>query len=432
MNTTSTPGVITRDDILQHIKELGFGDDSFPESFIHECIREFNEKYAAAAAAAASSVREDPVPLETTTPRETPRRETSTEPSSSINEWINNTTHFTHEEEDSNTQSYLQFNSNHPSTHSSGIYFKKEYPSLTDNDDDDDNYLDVSEYDEIWKFEGRPALRQENKPTDSFQKPTTAAHSSYADADEDDILLNISAIPKLHKLPDPYELTNSHSFTGDIPSASASYSEQKTTTTPQTTRNDSNAEDNLLNSRLANLDLSSVRKRIEMQKKQTIPEQKKAGRVPLSKVIEKMLEDVENFKGLSEDDEEEEETASVTSSIASSYALSQRSSSSKPRAHSGYIKPCIPAPPVKKHDPVKRFHRHQQQWSKDSFLTRQKDSKRVPLVPKTNTGEVALAFPVRPRHNLALMRPTYVVPTEKLRRDVVWDVRNRMSQRLYS
>ncbi|KAJ3277691.1 hypothetical protein HK104_003061, partial [Borealophlyctis nickersoniae] len=107
------------------------------------------------------------------------------------------------------------------------------------------------------------------------------------------------------------------------------------------------------------------------------------------------------------------------------------------RPGSGFIRVQPYPPKPKKHDPVARYHQHKAQWSKDGFL------KRIGNVEasrgtggggggsrRTTGGDrgvalggpgVATAIPQRPRHNLAALRPTYVVPTTKMRRDLVWD-----------
>ncbi|KAJ3389992.1 hypothetical protein HDU84_008051 [Entophlyctis sp. JEL0112] len=86
-----------------------------------------------------------------------------------------------------------------------------------------------------------------------------------------------------------------------------------------------------------------------------------------------------------------------------------------------------------KTDPVARFHSHQKHWQKDEFLTRI-SSKPKPILEKghfaaekvASTGNIG-SVP-RTRHNLAALRPTYVVPNEKSRRDVVWEVRTRLAR----
>ncbi|KAJ3066838.1 hypothetical protein HDU98_009903 [Podochytrium sp. JEL0797] len=68
------------------------------------------------------------------------------------------------------------------------------------------------------------------------------------------------------------------------------------------------------------------------------------------------------------------------------------------------------APPVtlKKSDPVAKFHAHQQRWKKDEFLAR-RDAKPKPTLTgqhsSVNSG--ASVIPVKQRHDLAAMRPTY-------------------------
>ncbi|KAL5039190.1 hypothetical protein BDV3_002577 [Batrachochytrium dendrobatidis] len=135
-----------------------------------------------------------------------------------------------------------------------------------------------------------------------------------------------------------------------------------------------------------------------------------------------------------------DEHSCTTTTKASSVANSQGTHTRKPQ--SGFIRTWQPRRSIQKHDPVARYHQHQEQWSQDKFLKR---------CNATNTGGTHCAGseggsrgilsqnrwggmrdpPVssqpKPRHNLAAMRPSYVVPSEKNRRDVVWEVRNRLA-----
>ncbi|KAI8914396.1 hypothetical protein EDD86DRAFT_273469 [Gorgonomyces haynaldii] len=102
---------------------------------------------------------------------------------------------------------------------------------------------------------------------------------------------------------------------------------------------------------------------------------------------------------------------------------SQRSFKAK---QPGFIKVQPPKKP-KKTDPVSRYHQHQMNWSKDGFLKRA-DKKQAPLHTGRWGGLVAPApQQQRPRHNLAKKRTEYVVPTQKDRRDVIWEIRNRLA-----
>ncbi|TPX74196.1 hypothetical protein CcCBS67573_g04534 [Chytriomyces confervae] len=128
-------------------------------------------------------------------------------------------------------------------------------------------------------------------------------------------------------------------------------------------------------------------------------------------------------------------------SMLSAYTESQSdrysSCSDRVAKSSGFIR-TTPAPSTRKSDPVSRFHAHQREWKRDEFLAR-RDAKPKPTLTKSHTrGVVAPAaesgyaqHPLhvgRQRHNLAAMRPTYVIPSEKSRRDVVWEVRSRLAR----
>ncbi|KAJ3228590.1 hypothetical protein HDU78_009674, partial [Chytriomyces hyalinus] len=128
-------------------------------------------------------------------------------------------------------------------------------------------------------------------------------------------------------------------------------------------------------------------------------------------------------------------------SMLSAYTESQSdrysSCSERVAKSSGFIR-TTPAPSTRKSDPVSRFHAHQREWKRDEFLAR-RDAKPKPTLTKSHTrGVVAPAaesgyaqHPLhvgRQRHNLAAMRPTYVIPSEKSRRDVVWEVRSRLAR----
>ncbi|RKO90375.1 hypothetical protein BDK51DRAFT_30443 [Blyttiomyces helicus] len=160
---------------------------------------------------------------------------------------------------------------------------------------------------------------------------------------------------------------------------------------------------------------------------------------------------------------DEDELASYTNS---SYVQSSSSSvisypePAPQRPRSGFIRVAPPRPTTRKHDPVARFHQHQSQWNRDSFLKRIGDFGDLARAKEARgqggvggggggvgmgvrdgrAGSGAAAgvgaaqrkwaevIPQRPRHNFAAMRPTYVVPTTKPRRDLVWEVRNRLAQ----
>ena len=88
------------------------------------------------------------------------------------------------------------------------------------------------------------------------------------------------------------------------------------------------------------------------------------------------------------------------------------------------IRTAPPKSKSKKNDPVTRFKQHQEQWAKDQFLKRSQAKMEHPasggsIIPRTLNAPK--------RHNLAQMRSNYVVPTSKLRRDVVWETRTRLA-----
>ncbi|KAJ3108498.1 hypothetical protein HDU96_007511 [Phlyctochytrium bullatum] len=78
-----------------------------------------------------------------------------------------------------------------------------------------------------------------------------------------------------------------------------------------------------------------------------------------------------------------------------------------------------------RHDPVQRYQRMRQVWSQDSFVTRLNPGNTKITLPKSDVAIV----PPRPRHNLAAKRSKYVSPADKLRRELVWDVRTQLAAR---
>jgi hypothetical protein len=85
---------------------------------------------------------------------------------------------------------------------------------------------------------------------------------------------------------------------------------------------------------------------------------------------------------------------------------------------------------LKKHDPVSSFHKHNDRWKKDPFLSRVDRARTAPsgghgfvLNRGSSAGGARGVSAVRPRHDLAGMRSGYVVPTTKKRDALVWDVR---------
>ncbi|KAJ3381013.1 hypothetical protein HDU92_005645 [Lobulomyces angularis] len=104
----------------------------------------------------------------------------------------------------------------------------------------------------------------------------------------------------------------------------------------------------------------------------------------------------------------------------------------------------------KKIDPVTRYHKFNNVWKNDNFLKRNEDMQQKFCKIKnlsfhsgggsskylSGKGNFKPAFgfqkgengPKLPRHNYSSMRIDYVVPTSKLRKDLVWETRNRMAK----
>ncbi|KAJ3134246.1 hypothetical protein HK100_003721 [Physocladia obscura] len=140
-----------------------------------------------------------------------------------------------------------------------------------------------------------------------------------------------------------------------------------------------------------------------------------------------------------------------SASESSDYWASSSSAYNKPVVLSnipGFIRTSQQAKKIAhKSDPVARFHAHQKQWKKDEFLVRH-DMRPKPTLDKNHfasggafsgaagglVGGISSSGGVgqgpRVRHNLAAMRPTYVAPQEKSRRDVVWEVRTKLARML--
>ncbi|ORY51306.1 hypothetical protein BCR33DRAFT_712398 [Rhizoclosmatium globosum] len=195
--------------------------------------------------------------------------------------------------------------------------------------------------------------------------------------------------------------------------------------------------------RLANLDLSAMQNRIASQRNSAalpsvVIAQPKPS-LPQPHVASKRVSGVENkvsvaskvipkytaarHNSLSLDYTLDDDTASV-SSFQSSGALLKSG---------GFIRPA-PIVTKRKSDPVARYHAIQQHWKKDEFLVRRASKPKPSLGadhPAFNAGKSLFVSPqIQPpkqRHDLASKRPTYVIPSEKSRRDVVWEVRTKMA-----
>ncbi|KAI8928114.1 hypothetical protein BC831DRAFT_449881 [Entophlyctis helioformis] len=136
------------------------------------------------------------------------------------------------------------------------------------------------------------------------------------------------------------------------------------------------------------------------------------------------------------EDDDTTDALSVVSGASGSSGMSDFSLASSSRPQSGFIRVAPAKRPTKRHDPVARFHQHQAEWSRNGFLRRSEKRDKTPQGTVMGTARwggvagpplAAMGLPAKPRHNLAAMRPTFVVPTEKTRRDVVWQVRSRLA-----
>jgi hypothetical protein len=98
----------------------------------------------------------------------------------------------------------------------------------------------------------------------------------------------------------------------------------------------------------------------------------------------------------------------------------------------------VPPPPKpKKTDPVSKYHSLQQTWNKDHFLKRISNKQTgfreigrwggMATVPVETVTKPYAFNNFRKHHNLAQKRPNYVIPSEKDRRDVIWDVRSKLA-----
>ncbi|KAH6572477.1 hypothetical protein BASA50_000568 [Batrachochytrium salamandrivorans] len=111
------------------------------------------------------------------------------------------------------------------------------------------------------------------------------------------------------------------------------------------------------------------------------------------------------------------------------------------RSRPGFIRVAPSTRRIKKHDPVARFHQHQAEWSRNGALKHSngRSSSFNHCISSDSSPEILsrgrwggmrdppVSSNAKVYHNLAAMRPTYVVPSEKSRRDVVWEVRSRLA-----
>ncbi|KND01131.1 uncharacterized protein SPPG_04222 [Spizellomyces punctatus DAOM BR117] len=190
--------------------------------------------------------------------------------------------------------------------------------------------------------------------------------------------------------------------------------------TTQTTCSPATHQMNVIE-RLAALDLSNVRRTVSHQRQKEKSDTRHAPGE--EEAVDDDLEDE-----ISDDLYDSEEYALRDSTNFSSFESEYYE---RPRYRTGFIR-AQPQQRPRKHDPVSRFHQHQAEWQRDVFLRRlgNPGAQR----PVAVVGSTKVSRPMsgglasqRPRHNLAALRPTYVVPTTKKRSDVVWDVRNRLA-----
>jgi hypothetical protein len=82
---------------------------------------------------------------------------------------------------------------------------------------------------------------------------------------------------------------------------------------------------------------------------------------------------------------------------------------------------------------VSKYHQHQAKWSKDTFLKRVEGKKGLGREPG-RWGGMATYAPEPIKYFCVIRRPSsskkpsqYVIPSQKDRRDVIWEIRNRLA-----
>ncbi|KAJ3366716.1 hypothetical protein GGF32_003360 [Allomyces javanicus] len=134
----------------------------------------------------------------------------------------------------------------------------------------------------------------------------------------------------------------------------------------------------------------------------------------------------------SHDGTEDWTTATRSDSRASSHSSYGSASPRSARPGSGFIRTTTstprPARPPSR-DPVKRYHQYAARWASTPFLARHANPHRQKPIPTVASLPPEPRVERRPHHDLARMRPAYVVPSEKKREKLCWSVRERMALR---
>ncbi|KNE61194.1 hypothetical protein AMAG_06944 [Allomyces macrogynus ATCC 38327] len=132
------------------------------------------------------------------------------------------------------------------------------------------------------------------------------------------------------------------------------------------------------------------------------------------------------------DETEEWATTTRSDSRASSHSSYGSVSPRSARPRSGFIRTTISTPcPARasSRDPVKRYHQYAARWASTPFLARHANPHRQKPIPTVASLTPDPRLERRPHHDLARMRPAYVVPSEKKREKLCWSVRERMALR---
>ncbi|KAJ3372880.1 hypothetical protein GGF31_001417 [Allomyces arbusculus] len=132
------------------------------------------------------------------------------------------------------------------------------------------------------------------------------------------------------------------------------------------------------------------------------------------------------------DETEDWTTATRSDSRASSHSSYGSVSPRLARSGSGFIRTTAsthrPVRPPSR-DPVKRYHQYAARWASTPFLARHANPHRQKPIPTVASLPPEPRVERRPHHDLAKMRPAYVVPSEKKREKLCWRVRERMALR---
>ncbi|TPX69052.1 hypothetical protein SpCBS45565_g02668 [Spizellomyces sp. 'palustris'] len=280
--------------------------------------------------------------------------------------------------------------------------YRTELGEFLEEDEDDDDDSVSTEPDETSRLE---------RPYYPYGRPVDAKKGYW---NEKAPLKEVSRSPSPRKTPDrkvreappttPQRQIQRHDRPSD---ESTEYDTTQTTCSPAT------HQMNVIE-RLAALDLSNVRRTVSHQR------QKEKSFTQHAQGVEQAVDD-DLEDEISNDFYDSEEYALRDST---NFSSSESEYYERPRYRTGFIR-TQPQQRPRKHDPVSRFHQHQAEWQRDVFLRRlgNPGGQR----PVAMVGSTKVPGAQRPRHNLAALRPTYVVPTTKKRSDVVWDVRNRLA-----